>query len=238
MVLMLQPDPAAAEYDMTVDVAQLGARQRVDLQFMHQDGTRAEPFVVTHERELHLFVVKADLSAFEHLHPAPAGPGRYTLDLPRLPSGEYVILADFVPGDAPPQLLQQRVTIGKGQRRSLPARQPQYAHVQESDGMRISLDTEELRPGTPALLTFTFTDAASGAPVGDLEPYLGAAGHVFVTDGDFQMAAHHHPLEEESKGRVRFLVRFEATAPFRVWLQVQRHGKVITTQWDISVPVD
>ena len=42
------------------------------------------------------------------------------------------------------------------------------------------LKTEDFAAGKHALLTFTVTDAKSGEPVTDLEPYLGAPAHMLL----------------------------------------------------------
>ncbi len=240
MPLMRRPDPAAPEYDMRVHATPRGSgAMRLDLTLTRADGSAPPAFIVTHERELHLFVIASDLSSFDHVHPRRAGAGRYLLDLPIRQSEEYVVFSDFVPSDAPPQLLQQIVSVPRAQAtKTARIVKAPVTTVQTVRGMRVNLEAEEVRNGTPALLTFTFTDAETGAPIEDLEPYLGAAGHLFFTDPEFQMAAHSHPLEELRSARVRFLVRFPASTIFRIWLQVQRRGDVITTEWTVNVPVD
>lgn len=238
MPLVKRPDPAALEYDMRVDATSAAADQlRLTFTFSKADGSSADTFVLMHERELHVFVIRSDMGFFDHVHPTHTGSGRYVLETEWPGAGEYVIFADFVPADAPPQLLQQRVFL-RGRTQAPPAHTSQQPRptVQTVGGLRIALEAEEVRPGTPALLTFTFADASTGEPVRDLQPYLGASGHLFFTDPDFQMASHSHPLEDQITARVRFLVRFMASTTFRIWLQVQRNGEVVTSEWAVSVP--
>ena len=50
-----------------------------------------------HGKLMHMFLVEADaLSAFAHVHPAPAGEDVFEVALPPLPPGEYRIFADIV----------------------------------------------------------------------------------------------------------------------------------------------
>jgi hypothetical protein len=239
MALTRRPDPAAAEYDLGVKTVLNGTRLRLQLTLARADGSIPSPFIITHERELHLFVIRQDLTSFAHVHPDRVGAGSYSVNLDDPTPGEYRIFADFVPTDAPPQLLQQTISIaGRGRVRTHRPAGNAARTVQTAGGMRIALEAEEVRVGTPALLTFTFADPETGAAIEDLEPFLGAAGHLFFTDPDFQMASHSHPLEEPRSARVRFLVRFPDRADFRIWLQVQRRGEVTTTEWTITVPAD
>jgi hypothetical protein len=239
MVLTRRPDPAAAEYDFQAKAVSGGRPLRLDLTFARADGSTPSPFIVTHERELHLFVIRDDMTSFAHVHPVAVGAGRYSVNLDETEAGQYRVFADFVPADAPPQLLQQSISVGRrGRPQTHNGGRIAPGSVQSAGDMRVTLEAEEVRVGTPALLTFTFADQQTGTPIDDLEPFLGAAGHLFLTDPDFQMASHSHPLEETRSARVRFLVRFPDQAAFRLWLQVQRRGEVVTTSWLINVPAD
>ena len=50
--------------------------------------------------------------------------------------------------------------------------------------LRVRLEATTLKAGKEAALRFTLTDADSGAPVSDLEPFLGAPGHVLLVNAD------------------------------------------------------
>jgi hypothetical protein len=119
--------------------------------------------------------------------------------------------------------------------RTSPAQPGEPVDTQTLDGIRFQLTTEELRQGTPAMLWFRLTDER-GQPIDDLERYLGAPGHLFFTSEDFRDPSHVHPLEDALRPDVRFLVRAAQSGRYRMWLQVQRGGKVITTAWVVNVP--
>ncbi len=57
----------------------------------------------------------------------------------------------------------------------------------------LSTSTPTLRTGDEARITIALTDAKSGAPVDDLQPYLGAWGHLFVLHEGRDEALHAHP---------------------------------------------
>ena len=78
-------------------------------------------------------------------------------------------------------------------------------------------------------MTFSFTDALTGRPVTDLEPYLGAPAHMLVVRADLADAIHAHPEEVATGGpTVSFHPLLPAEGAYKVWIQVQRRGRVIT----------
>jgi Cu+-exporting ATPase len=91
-------------------------------------------------------------------------------------------------------------------------------------------------------LHFEFADAATGDPVRDLQPYLGAAGHVAVIAADGSSFAHRHAETLDDKGRpvlavpgTRFgpdlglHVRFDQPGAYRLFAQFRlADGRVIT----------
>jgi hypothetical protein len=241
---------------MHVDTAWKGdLRARLRLRFEEATGAPASSFQVVHERELHLFVVGRDAGFFQHVHPGHDGKA-FTVELEFPEPGDYMVYADFVPVGGTPQLLQQMIVtptaasgansagardlLGRRVQKRRPVSTTLAVRTPEGfdatrNGVGIHLDVEELRAGTPALLTFTLKDM-SGAPIRDLQPYLGAAGHLFLVSGDLTDASHSHPLEMSNGPRIRFLTRFAWSGPYRVWLQIQRGGQVITTVYALDVP--
>jgi len=109
------------------------------------------------------------------------------------------------------------------------------------DGVRITL-TGDAHVDAPSEFTLTFADAASGAPVEDLEPYLGAAGHVVVLREDGTRFAHRHAEMLDDRGRpvpalpgtefgpeLDMHARFEVGGAYRLWAQFRLgDGTVVT----------
>lgn len=237
MAMIRRADPAAKEYDMRVRVASRGSDlTRFEFQFRRSDGSPPGALLVLHEQELHIFVVAQSLAFFDHVHPRKTGPGRYVLDTALPGPGDYMVFADFQPIDNNPHLLQQLVTVpGRvGSARSTQPSGVKQDH-QVVDDMRITLVAERPIAGEPTPLTFSFEHADTGAPLTDLSPYLGSPAHLFFTDPEFQAASHSHPVWDEFGPQVRFEVRFVRAGQFRVWLQVKRREKVVTTEWRLDV---
>jgi Cu+-exporting ATPase len=111
--------------------------------------------------------------------------------------------------------------------------------------VRISLEGDATVGATSDLaLTFAHVNAAgrNTGPVTDLQPYLGAAGHVVVMRADGTTFAHRHAETLDSAGRpvlalpgTRFgphldlHVRFDRPGAYRLWAQFElADGTVVT----------
>ena len=73
-------------------------------------------------------------------------------------------------------------------------------------------------------------------PVSDLEPYLGASGHVLIvnqdlSDGDSRASGGRD--DERARGDVRSV--FPTPGRYKLWAQFQRKGAVVTAAFVIDV---
>lgn len=169
------------------------------------DGTPELGFDPVHERRLHLIVVNRELTSFHHLHPALGGTGTWSVDLPALPAGSYRAIADFLVAGGPRLALGTDVGVpGPYHPDRLGAPRPQVA----VDGYAVTLATEA---GDGGEVVATLTVHRNGRPVPDLEPYLGARGHlVAIRAGDLAYA-HVHPVGSTDSAPADGAVRFDAT---------------------------
>ena len=98
------------------------------------------------------------------------------------------------------------------------------------------MDAADLIAGRFGLLRFHLFNAATGTPIADLEPYLGAPGHMLMTNATLTDTVHGHP--EETGTRTPFIT-FKPLMPppgvAKLWLQFQRNGKVTTASFVIDV---
>jgi len=242
MVLVPMPGDAGRAY--WLDVAE-GSRAPVAgrdarLRFVvrdPRDGSAVRSFALLHDRLLHLFIVSHDLEYFAHVHPTiqPDGTFEQAIDLPR--AGAYRLIADFAPDGAAPQLLQKTILTAGFTGSVRPSADPPIdAADKVVDGVRIRLTAPEPIAGREQLLAFELEDAATGAPVEDLQPYLGAPGHLLVVSSDLQTAAHSHPVAEISSAagpHVVFQFLFPAAGTYRMWVQFQRHGRVFDAPFTV-----
>jgi hypothetical protein len=239
MALVPIPPPKVGEYrlDVAVHRTKAGA-SGLKLTVRTPDTNEVvRQFQTIHEKTFHLFVVSRDLEYFAHVHPEAQADGSFVLKHPLAP-GEYMLIADFLPTGGTSQMVQRAIIVGVPgvrSRFSKPPAQTPAAGAVEVEGVRVALTTEDLAAGKDACLTFTLTDAKTGAPVTDLEPYLGAPAHMLMVRADLSDAVHGHPEELKTGGpTVSFHPLVPAGGAYRVWVQFQRSGRVFTAAFDVQ----
>ncbi|NEK85630.1 hypothetical protein GCU60_07625 [Blastococcus saxobsidens] len=209
-------------------VAPAGAATPVAFEVLGPDGSPVTAYATDHDVDLHLVAVRRDLSGYQHVHPELGPDGVWRADL-ALEPGSWRLFADFAPGaDGANRILGADLAVaGSYEPRPLPA----PAAVAEVDGYTVVL-SGELTPGEESDLTLSVS--RDGAPVTDLQPYLGAYGHlVALRDGDLAYL-HVHPAEADdgTSAAPGPHVRFTTTAPsagtYRLFLDF-KHGDVVRT---------
>src|SRR5699024_5617830 len=144
-------------------------------------------------------------------------------------AGSYRVFADFVPAETGEGLtLSTSVQVG-GDYDPAPATEP--VTTTTVDGFDVSVEGD-LTAGEASQLTMTVT--RGGEPVTELEPYLGAFGHlVALRDGDLAyLHVHPHGDEPQAGETSGPEIVFEATAPtegrYLLYLDFQVDGEVHT----------
>jgi hypothetical protein len=204
---------------LVVDDTELrrGGAEDVRFRIVDSGGRPVRDFEVEHERRLHMIVASRDLGSFQHLHPRMAPDGTWSTPVRLDRAGTYRLFADFVHGGRATTLATDLRVDGTADLRALPA----AATVARSDlGATVRRTGDAPKAGHAAQLGFEVS--RGGEPV-DLEPYLGADGHlVALREGDLAFL-HVHPVDG---------MRFEATFPtpgrYRLFLQFQEAGRVHT----------
>ena len=192
-------------------------------------GDRVTAFTPVHDKELHLIVVRRDLTGFQHVHPERDAQGRWSVPLELADPGPYKVFADFIPaGRALPLTLAADLTAPGAYRPQPPAAPSRTASV---DGYEVSM-TGDLVAGTSSKLTLSV--AKDGRPVTDLQPYLAAYGHlVAIRDGDLAYL-HVHPdggvaePATTSGPEITFYVDVPTAATYGLFLDFQ-HADAVRT---------
>ncbi|MFJ9125779.1 hypothetical protein ACIRJS_16955 [Streptomyces sp. NPDC102340] len=198
---------------------------------IRKDGTGkpVTSYKKENDKELHLIVASRDLTAYRHLHPVRAADGTWSTPVSLPKAGDYRVFADFTP-----QGEKEGLTLGAGLGVAgtyAPEPLPEHAARASVDGGYEVRIEGALRPGAPRELTLgVYKD---GRPVTDLEPYLGAYGHlVALRSGDLAYL-HVHPHD----GRPGPEVSFTATAPsagtYRLFLDFKHDGEVRTAAFTV-----
>jgi hypothetical protein len=212
---------AEAGLRVVVDDPELrrGRTEPLEFRIVDAGGATVRDFDVSHEKRMHLILVRRDLTGFQHLHPELRGDGTWTADVRLADAGSYRLLADFSRGGEAHTLGSDLRVDGRADLRPLPAPE---ASATTDGGYDVALDAHgsELR----------FTITRDGEAV-RTEPYLGAGGHlVALREGDLAFL-HVHPNDDA--------VAFEATFPtpgrYRLFLQFKHEGRVHTVAFTHEV---
>ena len=211
---------ADAGYRLELDRTTFPAGRERTLRFriLDEAGRPVEDFDEEHTKRLHLIVVRRDLTGYQHLHPDLTADGTWRVPLRLADPGAYRVFADFTTGGESLTLGADLLVPGDFRPRPLPA----PSTVASTAGYDVRLDSGE------AGLT-RFTVSRGGEPVDDLQPYLGARGHlVILREGDLAYL-HVHP-EEPPAGdpAIAFHAELPTAGRYRMFLQF-RHGDEVRT---------
>jgi hypothetical protein len=223
-------------YSFRLDQAIVSPGTAVPVSFTIEgpDGRPVTEYDEEHEKELHLIAVRRDFSGFQHVHPVRAEDGTWSTTLD-LTAGQWRLFADFKASGAEAVTLGNDLAVRGGYQPAAPVAEARTATV---DGYTVTLDGE-LTPGEEARLTLSVT--RDGAPVTDLEPYLGAYGHlVALRSGDLAYL-HVHPEgtpgdgETEPGPDVVFYAEVPSPDRYHLYLDFKHEGVVRTAAFTVTV---
>lgn len=224
-------------YTLDLRTPAVTAGHRTDLRFTvrDDDGRALTEYRREHDKELHLIVASRDLLTYRHLHPTRAADGTWSVpvDLPR--AGGYRVFADFTPAKKGAENLTLGADLAvSGSYR--PQELPPADRTARVDGYDVEL-TGTLKPGRASELGLRVS--RDGKPVTDLQPYLGAYGHLVALRAGDLAYLHVHPHGEPGDGRTEPgpEVSFTATAPsggsYRLFLDFKHDGVVRTAAFTV-----
>ena len=192
-------------------------------------------------KKLHLIVIRADLTGFQHVHPSMSPDGRWTVDDAVLDrAGPWRLIADFIPLNADRTVLATNVHASGGPYLARPLgespRDGEATWRTATDGYKVTLEAGDYAGGTTGELRFTIR--RGGRPVRDLQPYLGAQGHAVLLRAGDVAYVHVHPEEPEAEepGTIHFGVTYPRAAPLAVFLQFRHRGRVHTAGLRLPEP--
>lgn len=229
------------------------------------DASSGQPVkpVISHEREMHLIIVRRDLGYFAHVHPLATGKaGEYEVAQTFPEAGDYVLYDEFELAGTGDEVHRIDVKVGDGASPEA-SLAPDMAPRQAGD-YKVSISPSgSITAGS--MSGFVVTVERSGKPVTDLQPYLAAASHVVVLDESVGGFSHVHavagatPPSDSMSGtggtggmagaadddmsappasfgpNFSFSHRFDKPGLYKVWSQFQHNGQVQTVSWVVKV---
>ncbi|MCK9825444.1 hypothetical protein NOCD_18330 [Nocardioides cavernae] len=207
-------------------------RTRLDFQVLTSSGRPLLDYTREHEKDLHLIVVRRDLTGFQHVHPTlDPVTGTWSVDV-RLTPGVWRVVADLVPeGWDGITLADDLAVSGDFVPRPLPT-DDRTATLRTDEGTYTVTLEGDTAPGASTVLTTRIE--LDGEPVTDLEPYLGAFGHLVAMRAGDLGYLHVHPEEGEPGPGIDFATAFPEPATYRLFLDFQHRGTVRTAVFTVE----
>lgn len=186
-------------------------------------------FATEHDKKLHLIVVRSDGTGFRHVHPTMADDGVWSLPWTWAEAGTYRVYADFVPEATGENVTLSRTVDVAGAVEPRPAEEATASDT--VDGFTVTLDGDLTSSGESVLTVRVTRD---GEPVTDLEPYLGAYGHLVALRAGDLAYLHVHPEGDEPEAgavsgpEVAFVTRAPTPGRYLLYLDFKVGGQVRT----------
>lgn len=226
-------EKTGADATVTPDVLVQGQETSFTLK-LTRDGTPVSQDALEerHTQKIHLLVVDQSLGDYHHVHPvAGKDAGSYIFSFtPRTPH-DYVVYADIKLVGNGAQMIPVRLKgtspcAGDCTDRSAAAR----ASTGGITGKVVFAD-EVIKAGTPVNAEVTLT-GEDGKPLADLEPVMGAYGHIVGFYEGLTDVAHMHPMgteptKESDRGAspLKFMLHPDHPGYLKYFVQIRRDGK-------------
>jgi len=197
-------------------------------------------FDVAHEKRFHLLVASSDFGWFLHEHPEMAPDGTWSVNVDFPAGGDYWVYGDVAPVGKGSQILISRVRVPGSKPHHTADWKTNLGPTADQGVTGVFGFVNEPEVGRNGKVKIQLSH--NGAPVSDLEKWLGAWAHLMIFSPDGQTVVHSHPDEGvegdalAANGEVQFSARFPKSGKYRVFAQFQRDGKVHTIPFTIEVP--
>jgi hypothetical protein len=229
----------ASGFTFAPTAASFPAGQPTPFEFrITNQGAPVTTFETDQTKLMHFYLVRSDLTGFQHIHPTMASDGTWTAPLAALEPGAYRAYTSFITKDGTgspvPLVLGELVNVPGT---PTPQPLPPPATTTTVDGYTLSIASGQLMTGVTHDLTVEV--AKDGQPLTDLQPYLDTYAHLTAFhEGDLAFA-HLHPKGAVNGNRGGPVLTFEASLPesgnWRLFLQFQTAGVVHTAAITITV---
>jgi hypothetical protein len=208
------------------------------------DGGPVKDLEIVHEKILHLLLVSDDLSWFAHEHPQLQSDNSFTLAETFPHPGRFTLFHDFTTTRAGMQVVPVELTVSGEAPPPVPLTSDRE-RTQKVGEYGIELHAAPvLKSVQMQELSFHITE--NGKPVTDLEPYLGALGHLIIISSDRKHFVHSHPLPSRPAANgvvqngtagpeILFNAQFPAPGLYKAWAQFQHRSSVLTAPFVLQV---
>lgn len=185
------------KYAMTLTTAPatVTASKPVLLKFAPQlaETKTALALQLAHEQLMHLIIVSADLSTFEHLHPVQQPDGSLTITTAFPHAGYYRVFADVLPKDAGHNQVFDFDVMAEGGTAKPDAPLTLSMESVIDGGYKAALSTSPAALASNTSTALTVSLSKGGKPITDLGKYMGSLAHLVIISEDGKLYLHTHP---------------------------------------------
>lgn len=195
-----------------------------------------------HTRRLHLLIIDASLSDYQHIHPTagPANAGTWQFDFAPRFARAYRVWADVTWLNGDHEYVGGELVAGS---QAAPAPTAAAVLTARADGLAFRLSFPgPLKVGEAVEGNIAIADATTGKPFAGLQPIMGAFGHIVAFAGDWNSIEHVHPLGVEpttdsarSGPTIRFHLQPEKAGVLKLFAQIEANGRETIVPFTTSV---
>ena len=215
-MLMVESEPVEAK-----------AAQPTTLRLMIHEasGAMVKDFEQLQEQKVHLIIASEGLDQFAHVHPQIDLTGTMTTVFSFPTGGKYRLYADYQPTGKGPAVAISEMKIA-GETPRAPDLKPNAPGQIKGDGLSADVSIDDSKANGATRIVFRLLDA-SGTSVVDLQPYMGAMGHLVIISADGKQYVHAHSKDKKATdGKVEFEAHIMKPGIYKAWGQFQREGAV------------
>lgn len=209
-------DENSVEHESQVKADVAYEHDSLVVKLIDQQGNLFDDLQVNHEKLLHLIIVDEHLDYFDHVHPEKASSGTFKLNKD-LPEGTYKAFVDIKPNNLLYQVEPINFTVGdKESDHSHQDLQPDQTLTKKVDGYVVTLKMNAQKVNETISLSFELDQT-------DLQPYLGAMGHIVILNEEATDYIHVHPANDNEP---IFETQFEQAGTYKIWAEFKQNGVV------------
>jgi hypothetical protein len=221
-------------YELKLATSRFPRNQATTLRFTitGPDGRPVTDYLVDQTKKLHLYVIRTDLSQYQHLHPTLSRSGTWSVPVRFAEPGRYHVVADFTAATSDggaTHILGAPLTV-PGRSTLIPLPKPSSTTTVDGYVIKVS---GALHAGSESALTAEISH--QGEAVTDLQPYLGVWAHLSAFQQGSLAFTHLHPtvapmsgMTTSSPKSLSFMADLANPGPYRVFIQFRAGGALHT----------
>lgn len=200
-----------------------------------------DQLALAHTKKLHLLIIDESLTDYQHIHPvAGTKAGDWTFSFTPKFGRTYRVWADSTRKDGGQEYVFADMNAGP---EKAPAPDAKPVTTAEMGGLKFALSfAGPIKAGEGVMGSVAIVDSKSGKPFTQLQPIMGAFGHVVAFSRDWGSIEHVHPQGTEPKTDndrsgpiVGFHMEPKNSGVMKIFVQVMANGREVIVPFTVAV---